>query len=180
MSRIPPIDPTVVSGKPAEQLAAVERQLGVLPNLFKVVARAPAVLDGLVGLTGALARTSLPAATREAVALAVAEANGCDYCLSAHTVLGRGAGLSETAIEDARAGRADDPRLGAIVGLARVITEQRGLIDDATLAAARASGLDDRAVLEIVGLVALNILTNYANLVAQTPIDFPVVTARAA
>src|SRR5688500_3972933 len=101
-SRIAPLELSEASGKTKETLDAVKRMLGVTPNLFRVAARAPAVLEGLVALNGALARGELRPASRESIALAVAETNGCDYCLSAHTVLGKGAGLSEADIAQAR------------------------------------------------------------------------------
>src|SRR5688572_28991741 len=105
MSRLPAIDPATTSGKTRDLLDGVQRMLGGTPNLFRVAAGAPAALDALVGLFGALSRGALPAKSREAIALAVAQANGCDYCLSAHTVLGTGAGLSPADLAQARTAR---------------------------------------------------------------------------
>jgi uncharacterized peroxidase-related enzyme len=180
MSRLPAIDPSTASGKTRDLLAGVERMLGGAPNMFRVAAGTPAALDAMVGLFGALARGVLPAKTREAIALAVAQANGCDYCLSAHTALGTGAGLTPAEIAAARAARSADGKLGALLGLARAIVERRGRIGEAEIAAARAAGVTDAELLEVVANVALNIFTNYFNLVAATDIDFPVVTAEAA
>lgn len=180
MSNFPAIDPTTTSGKVRDLLTGVERMLGATPNMFRVAAGAPAVLDALVGLFGALARGSLPATQREAIALAVAQANGCDYCLSAHTALGTGAGLDPDAIAAARRGRAGDPQLAALLAFARAIVDRRGAIGATDLAAVRAAGATDAAILEVVAAVALNVFTNYLNLVADTDIDFPVVSAEAA
>lgn len=177
MTRIPAVDPAVTEGKTRDQLAAVNRMLGATPNLFRVAAQAPAVLDGLVGLIGALSRGGLGGATREAIALAVAQRNGCDYCLSAHAVLGAGAGLSPDDITAARSATATDPRLAAILRFAGSIVERRGQITDDQLADLRRAGGSDADALEVVANVALNVLTNYLNLVAATEIDFPVVRA---
>lgn len=106
MSRIPAIDPARADAKAQPLLDAVNKSLGVTPNLFRVAANSAAALEGLLDLNGALAKGRLDARTRETIALAVAEANGCDYCLSAHSVLGAGAGLSEADIAAARVGRA--------------------------------------------------------------------------
>lgn len=175
MSRIPPVDPATTSGKAGNLLAAVAARFGSTPNLFRVAAQSPAALEGLLGLSGALGGGALTAATRESVALAVAEANGCDYCLSAHSLIGRGAGLSEADIALARTGRAADSRLEATLAFARAVLATRGRVSDADLATARAAGLDDGALVEVVAHVALNVFTNYLNNVADTEIDFPVV-----
>ena len=109
MSRIPAVDAANASNASKPLLDAVQKSLGVTPNLFKVTAQSSETLEGLLGLNGALAKGRLSAAEREAIALAVAEINGCDYCLSAHTVLGGGAGLSEKDIFAARRGAARRP-----------------------------------------------------------------------
>jgi len=170
MSRINPIEVESAPANIQDQLATVRRQLGVLPNLFRVAARAPAALDALLALNAAVARGGLPARTREAIALAVAQIDGCDYCLSAHTLLGKGAGLAEADIAAARAGTGTPA-----AQLARALIEQRGHVTDAQVAEARAGGLGDRELLEVVANVALNVLTNYLNTLAGTEIDFPVV-----
>lgn len=146
-------------------------------QLLEVGQQLPATLQGLAGLNGATASGTLKAATREAIALVVAEANGCDYCLSAHTVLGRGAGMTDEDIDRARDGAARDPKTAAILKLARSVVTDHGRIPVEGLAAARQGGLSDAEILETVSNVVLNIFTNYINLVADTEIDFPVVTA---
>lgn len=179
MSRIPTIDPALADARTAPLLDAVRKSLGLVPNLFRTAAQAPAALEGLLGLNGALAKGTLKARSREAVALAVAEANACDYCLSAHSVLGAGAGLSAADIAAARHASAADPRLSAVLRLARRIVETRGRVSDADLADARAAGLADGEIVETVAHVVVNIFTNYLNNLAQTDIDFPVVHADA-
>jgi len=180
MSRIP-IPPTIEAAPAASQplLAQVKKQLGVAPNLFRLVANSPAALEGYLGLTGALAKGALPAPTRERIALAVAEINGCDYCLSAHTYLGRNlAKLDETEIAANRNGTSTDPKADAAVSFAARIVRERGHVSAGDIAAVRQAGYDNAQIIEIVLHVALNTWTNYVNTVAATEIDFPVVTAR--
>ena len=182
MSRIP-TPATIEAAPPAAQplLQAVKKQLGVVPNLFRLVATSPAALEGYLGMSGALARGALPAATRERIALAVAEINGCNYCLSAHTYLGRNvAKLDDAELAMNRAGRSNDAKADAAVRFAVQVTERRGHIGDADLQAVRAAGYSDAQIIEIVQHVALNTWTNYVNEVALTDIDFPVIGARLA
>lgn len=178
MSRIPipaTIDATPATSQPL--LRAVEKQLGSAPNLFRLVASSPAALEGYLGLNGALAKGALDARTRERIALAVAEHNGCSYCLSAHSYLGKNlAKLDEAEISANREGGSNDPKAAAAVRFAVRVAHERGHVSDADLDAVRTAGYSDAQVLEIVLHVALNTLTNYVNEVAKTDVDFPVVT----
>jgi uncharacterized peroxidase-related enzyme len=179
MSRIsiPTVEQSLAASKPL--LAAVQAQLGVVPNLMKLVGHSPAALEGYLSLNGALAKGKLNVQLRERIALAIAEFNGCDYCLSAHDYLGRNvAKLSGEEIDAAREARSADPRADAALRFARQVAETRGRVSDADLAALRAADFDEASVLEIVATVALNVLTNYVNNVAQTDIDFPKVSAK--
>jgi uncharacterized peroxidase-related enzyme len=158
-------------------LDAVEKQLGAVPNLFRLVGTSPAALEGYLGLNGALGHT-LDAKTREGIALAIAQANGCDYCLSAHTYLGLNlAKIDEVEIALNRAGHSGDAKADAAILFARKVLEARGRVSDADIAAVRLAGFSEAQVIEIVANVALNVLTNYINNVAETDIDFPVVRA---
>jgi uncharacterized peroxidase-related enzyme len=160
-------------------LNAVAKSLGSVPNLFRVVGLSPAALKGYLGLSGAVAASSLDAKTQERLALAVAETNGCDYCLSAHTYLGRNvAKLDDAEITANRNGTSNDIKAAAAVRFARQVVEARGHVTDAQVVAVKAAGFDDAAVVEIVLTVALNTFTNYINEVAKTEIDFPRVAAR--
>lgn len=162
-------------------LEQVTQQLGSAPNLFRLAAKSPAALEGYLGLFGALGKGSLPAATRERVALAIAEYNGCGYCLSAHTYLGANlAKLSPEEIAANRKGRSNDAKANAAVVFAVKVAEARGHVSDADLGDVRAAGYDDAQIIEIVQHVALNIWTNYLNEVARTEIDFPVAEGVAA
>ncbi|WP_407050947.1 carboxymuconolactone decarboxylase family protein [Methyloraptor flagellatus] len=177
MSRIPALDPAAVQGKAGDLLGAVQKSLGLTPNLFRVLANAPAALEGVLGLNGALSGGRLPARSREAIAITVAEMNGCDYCLSAHTAIGKNLGLGEAQVSAARQGLSEDPKLQAALVFARTVVLSKGRVSDAEVNRVRAAGLDDGAIVEIVAHVAMNILTNYLNNVAETEIDFPVVRA---
>jgi uncharacterized peroxidase-related enzyme len=159
-------------------LDGVQKGLGVTPNLFRVAAQSPTALESLVAQFGAASKGSFDARTREAIALAVSESNGCDYCLSAHTALGKGAGLDEDAVALARAGKSNDGRIGALLKLTRTIVDHRGRIGDA-LEDARKAGISDAQVVELVSNIALTTFTNYLNEVAGTDIDFPVVRHQA-
>ena len=159
-------------------LEGVKKQLGIVPNLFRLVANSPAALEGYVGLSGALDKGTLPAATRERIALAVAEINGCGYCLSAHAYLGKNlAKLDDAEIAANRHGASNDPKADAAVRFAAKVVRERGHVSEDDLHAVKAAGYDDAQVIEIVLHVALNTWTNYINVVGATDIDFPVVTA---
>jgi uncharacterized peroxidase-related enzyme len=163
-------------------LEAVKKQFGMVPNLFRVVANSPAALEGYLGLNGALAKGDLDVRTRERIALAVAEVDGCDYCLSAHSYIAKNlAKLDDVEIEASRNGSSHDPKAASAVRFAVKIVRERGHVSDADLAEARSAGFDDAQLVEIVAHVALNVLTNYVNVVAGTEVDFPAVSpARAA
>ncbi|HEU4592343.1 MAG TPA: peroxidase-related enzyme [Steroidobacteraceae bacterium] len=180
MSRIP--TPPSIEDAPQESRALLEtvrKMLGLAPNLFRMVANSPAALEGYVGMLAALSKGTLPAATRERIAIAVAEANGCDYCLSAHAYLGKHvAKLDDAEMAANRRGVSNDPQADAAVRFARRVMELRGHVSDAELRAVRDAGYSHAQVVEIVQHVALNTWTNYVNSVAGTVIDFPVVAAR--
>ncbi len=173
--------PATIADAPAASqplLQAVEKQLGLVPNLFRLIANSPAALDGYLALSGALAKGSLPAPTRERIALAVAELNGCTYCLAAHTYIGAHmAKLDPAEIIANRRGHSTDPKADAAVRFATSVVTARGHVDDDTVRAVKLAGYSDAQVVEIVLHVALNTLTNYVNEVAQTVVDFPAAEA---
>jgi uncharacterized peroxidase-related enzyme len=173
MSRIETVNPTHATGKAKELLDGVKSKLGMTPNLMRVMANSPAVLDAYLKFSGSLGSGDLPAKTREQIALAVGQANSCDYCLSAHSAIGKMVGLSADQILDSRRGSSAEPTTDAVLRFARQLVDKRGLVSDADLAAVRSAGWEDGAIAEIVANVALNIFTNYFNHVAETEIDFP-------
>jgi len=181
MSRI--ATPATIDAAPSASqplLEAVKKQLGVAPNLFRLVGNSPAALEGYLGLSAALGKGTLPAATGERIALAVAEINGCSYCLSAHTYLGKNvAKLEDSEMTANRNGSSNDPKAAAAVSFAGKVVKARGHVSDEDVRTVKAAGYDDAQVIEIVLHVALNTWTNYINEVAKTDIDFPVIAAKA-
>jgi len=175
MPRIQAIDPKTASGAAAEMLGAVQQKLGMVPNLLRTFANQPAVLQAYLSFSEALAGGAFDGATREAIALAVARENRCDYCASAHSAIAKSLKVDGAEIDRNLAGRSADPRLSAILEFATAVVEKRGLVTDADFAAARQAGLSDAEISEVVGNVAHNLFTNYFNHVAETEIDFPVV-----
>jgi len=158
-------------------LDAVAQQLGVVPNMFRLIGLSPAALQGLRGLQGALGK-ALDAKTRERIAIAVAQVNGCDYCLSAHTYLGlEVVKLAPAEVALNRRAASSDPKAGAAVAFAAKVTQNRGKVSDAELQAVRTAGYTDAQIVEIIAVVAENVFTNFVNVVAQTEIDFPVLRA---
>jgi uncharacterized peroxidase-related enzyme len=173
MNRIQQIDPASATGKTKQLLDAVQSKLGIVPNLTRVLANAPAALEGYLNFSGALAGGVLSAKVREQIALAVAQGNHCDYCLSAHTFIGGKVGLAANDIASARQAVGAADKDDAILKLALSIVVQRGEVSDAALKNARSAGLTDAEIVETTANVALNIFTNYINHVAQTVVDFP-------
>jgi uncharacterized peroxidase-related enzyme len=178
MSRIPAVNPSSATGTVKTLLEGVQKGLGVTPNLFRVAAQSTPVLEALTSLFGAVSKGHLDATTREAIALTVSEIDACDYCLSAHSLLGKGAGLGQGDIDKAREAKAEDARLATTLAFAKTVTEKRGRVSDQDVAAVRRAGLLDAEILDVVANVALTTFTNYLNEVAKTEIDFPLVTHR--
>ncbi len=177
MSRLP--TPATVNEAPAgsqPMLEAVKKQLGSVPNMFRMIANSPAALEGYLGMMSALGRGKLPLQTRERIALAIAAINGCSYCASAHTYLGKNlAKLDDAEMAANRNGGSNDAKADAAVRFAAKVSRERGHVGEADILAVKAAGYDDAQVIEIVMHVALNTWTNLINEVAQTDIDFPVI-----
>lgn len=182
MSRI--ATPASIEATPAASqplLEAVNKQLGVVPNLFRLVGVSPAGLQAYLGMNGALGKGALDAKTRERIALAVAQINGCGYCLSAHTYLGKNlAKLSDEEMLANRDGGSTDAKADAAVRFAAQLTRERGHVSEDAVRDVRQAGYTDAQIIEIIAHVALNTFTNYINEALKTEIDFPVVSVRAA
>ena len=173
MERITPVNPQVAQGRAKELLDGLKAKLGIVPNMTRSMAVSPSVLEAYLGFSGALRSGVLPARVREQLALDVGEANHCDYCVSAHSLLGKHAGLTEQDILESRCGTSADPKEGVLLRFARAVLEKRGVVEDADVAAVREAGYGDAEIAEVVAHVALNVFTNYFNHVAGTTIDFP-------
>jgi len=175
MSRLNTVNPETATGRAAELLGAVKANMGAVPNLTKVMANQPAVLDAFLGLGDALSKGSFDPKTREAIALTVAGTNTCDYCASAHSAISQSLKVEQAEIDLRLKGQSSDPKLAALLTFANAVVKKQGLVSDDDLAAVRDAGYDDGAIAEVTAHVAANIFTNYINHVAQTEIDFPVV-----
>ena len=178
MSRlaIPAPDEVPDASKPI--LDAVQKQLGVVPNMFRLIAQSPAALQGFAANNGALGK-ALDLKTRERIALAVAQVNGCDYCLSAHSYLGLNlAKITPEEIALNRQGASGDAKADAAVGFAAKIVRDRGHVSAADIQAVRDAGFTDAQLVEIIAVTAENVFTNLLNVVADTDIDFPIVHVR--
>lgn len=176
MPRIQPIDLADADSRTKALLDGVKAKLGMVPNFMKTMAHAPSALAGYLAFSGAVAEGKLPVALRERIALATAQTNACDYCASAHQALGKMAGLSAEEIALGFGGDSTDPKAKVALVFATQVLAKRGEVSDAEIEAIRKAGFSDGDVLEIVANVALNILTNYLNNVAEPDIDFPRVT----
>lgn len=170
-----PVDPATATGAAKELLDQVQKALGVTPNMTKVMANSPALLRGYLALSGALATGSVKAPVREQLAIATAEVNGCAYCLSAHTYIGGAVGkLPDAELEAARDATSTDAHTAALLALSDEILRTRGSVSDHAIADARAAGVTDAEIGEVVGHIALNVLTNYFNVLAAVENDWPV------
>lgn len=171
MSRIAPVDPATLTGKSKELLDGP--LAGKHFNIFKSMAQSPAALQAYLGLAGATGSGTLSAKEREVIQLAVGEANNCEYCVSAHTAIGKGAGLTDAQTLEARRGSLADTKLNALAKFSLALHEKRGFVSDADVAAFKAAGYGDAHLAEVVANYALAIYTNYFNHVNLTPVDFP-------
>jgi uncharacterized peroxidase-related enzyme len=178
MSRIHPADRNA-NAKTRDLFSVVEKKMGMVPNMIAAMAQSPAVAKAYLAFSDALAGGSLPIDVRQRIALAVSEANQCDYCVAAHTLLGAKAGIGESDLLDARHGTASDPKINAALVFARKIVEDRGHLSDEDVEDVRRAGYTDGQIGEIVANVALSIFTNYFNHVVDPEIDFPVAPALA-
>ncbi len=170
---VQPVNSAAATGKAKELLDAVGKKLGRVPNMMATMAHAPAVLEAYLAFAGAIEKSSLSPKVREQIALAIAEANRCDYCVAAHTALGAKVGISPDDAHRARRGDAGDPLAAAILAFARAIVTSSGEVGDEQIEALRRAGVTDAQIMEIVAVVSLNIFTNYFNHILRTEVDFP-------
>lgn len=176
MSRLTTIDPDQAIGETRELLEATQRTLGSIPNSARALASSPAALKAWLESLRALAGGQLDPGLRERIALGVAEANECGYCLSAHTYVAKHVvHLSDDAIQESRRLSSSNPKVDAALSFAQAVLETRGGVSEADVEQVRAAGYSDGEIADIVAHVAFNVLTNYFNKVADTEIDFPVV-----
>lgn len=177
MPRIQPINRTTAPANTQKLLDGVEKNLGMMPNLIATMAQSSSLVQAYLSFSQALSGGAIPAQLREQIALAVGQANQCDYCLAAHSAIGTSLGLSQDEIHDARTATSPDRNTEAVLQFARRIVDTRGFVSDDDLEEIRSAGYGEPEIAELVGHVAFNIFANYFNLVAQTEVDFPPVSA---
>jgi uncharacterized peroxidase-related enzyme len=181
MTRLKTVSPENATGKTKELYSAIQSKLGMVPNMMQTMGSSPALLEGYLQLSGALGGGVLGAATGELIALAVAESNACNYCLSAHTFIGANLLKIDTAAMDAaRQGEAANAKTAALLQFAKALVDKKGQVSNADVQQVKDAGAAEAEIAETIGHVALNVLTNYFNNTANTSIDFPVVEAGAA
>lgn len=176
MQRLTAVNPAEATGKAKQMLDGVQAKLGMTPNLMKTLATGPAALEAYLHFGAALGTGKLDAKFREQIALAVAQANSCEYCLAAHSAIGRKVGLKPEEIAASREAHSDDVRRDAGLHFVQALVVQRGMVSDQDLAHVKAAGYADGDIAELVANVAINIFTNYFNHVARTDVDFPPVS----
>lgn len=180
MNRIPLIDRAHTSPDRKALLDQIHGAFGATPNMFRAVANSPAALQSMWAAFGALGSGTLSAKLGEQTAVAVANRNACEYCLAAHTALGRKAGATADEMAAAQVGSASDAATQAALNFALKVVEQRAQITADDVQALRTAGFSDEAVMEILAHVALNLFTNYVNVAFDVPLDFPAVKLRPA
>jgi uncharacterized peroxidase-related enzyme len=173
MSRINMVTNDNASVEQQTLLDAIESQLGMVPNFLKVFANSPAALRAFLGLHGIANEGSLDIATRERIALALAQQNACQYCVSAHTAIGKKAGLDDAEIEASRNGTSRDEKAAAAVKFAMALSEHKGQVTTAEILAVRNAGYSESDIVEIITHVGMNLLTNIIGKASQLEIDFP-------
>lgn len=178
MSRVPLIDAANTTADRQALLGQVHAAFGATPAMFRAVANSPAALQSMWGSFGALGGGHLSPLLGEQIAVAIANHNACEYCLAAHTALGRKAGASSEQMAAAQIGQSSDPATSAALDFALKVVEQRAQITDGDVQALRAAGFDDEQIVEILAHVALNLFTNYVNVAFDVPVDFPKVALR--
>lgn len=173
MPRIEPVSREGADAATVQLLDGVKKKMGMVPNLIATMAHSTATANAYLGFSQALSTGTLPARLREQIALVVGETNSCDYCLAAHTALGKRAGLSEQETFAAREATAEDAKERVALEFARDVVAERGVLPDERLQALREAGYTEGQITEIIANVALNIFTNYFNHLSGTTVDFP-------
>lgn len=171
MSRITPIDPKTATGS-AKQIFDGPLK-GKEFNIFKSMAASPAALESYVTLSGTLAKGQLSPKERELIQLTVGEANSCGYCVAAHTLMGKSAGLTEDQTIEARRGHLKDPKLNALASFALALHEKKGFVSDSDFQAFTGAGYTPAHAAEVLANYSLALYTNYFNHMNNTPVDFP-------
>lgn len=175
MARIEPLTVDTASTDGAQILTAIKEEIGMIPKLYATMAHSPAALSAALAFGDAMGKSTLSPQVKEQLALAIAGANSCDYCASAHTAIGKMVGLDADELSKNLTGNASDPKVQALLSFATTVVKTRGDVADSDISEARGAGVTDAEIVEVIATVAINTFTNYFNHIAQTKIDFPVV-----
>jgi len=178
MSRLTAVNPEHATGKLKELFNGIQNKLGFVPNMMRTMGNSVSLLQSYLTLSDTFGKGALGAKLGEQIALVVAEKNGCEYCLSAHTAISKMVGLDEAMIASTRDRQSIDSKTDAALLFSEILVEKKGLISDSDLKIVKEAGFSQGEIVELVGHVALNILTNYINNTALTEIDFPKVSLR--
>jgi uncharacterized peroxidase-related enzyme len=174
MQRINALNPETATGKTKELFNGIHAKFGTVPNMMKTMGHSPSLLEGYLSLNNALGQSSVRGALGELIAIAIANANGCEYCNAAHSYIGEKiAGLKKDAIDLAREGKSDNTKIQAALTFARKLVATKGKVTNDDIASLKDAGFDDAGVADIIGHTALNILTNYFNNATGVKVDFP-------
>ncbi|MFZ6731469.1 carboxymuconolactone decarboxylase family protein [Undibacterium sp. Ji42W] len=176
MSRINLVTKETANAEQLALLEAIQTKLGMVPNFLKAFANSPAALRAFLGLHGIAGEGSLDLQTRERIALAVAQKNSCEYCVSAHTAIGRGTGLNNEEMAANRAGSSQDAKAAVAVKFARSLVEHAGEVSTTDILDMRDQGYSDADIIEVITHVGMNILTNILGKATRLEIDFPKVS----
>lgn len=174
MQRLTALDPETTTGRSKDLFNAIQTKLGMVPNMMRTMGNSPAVLNGYLSLNAALGEGKLGGKLGELIALAVANANSCEYCNAAHSFIGEKlVHISAEVLADAREGRSADSKIQAALNFSRTLIEKKGHADDDDIIALKNAGYDDGAIAEIIAHVGLNLFTNYFNNSVKVLVDFP-------
>lgn len=173
MSRIAPVLPEKAKPEVKSIYEIIQKKMGALPNIFKNMGNSPAVLKAYLNLSEEAAHTTLSPKLREEIALAVSQANQCNYCLSAHTQISKTLGIPDQEILLARKGEAQDPKTRAILKFVKTVVEKRGKASDDDIAVLKTAGVNDQEFTEIFLNIMVSMFTNYFNNMTDPQVDFP-------
>ncbi len=174
MTHLPALEPAITTGKTKDLFNAIEKKLGMVPNMMRTMGNSYAVLNGYLSFSSALGESKIGARMGEQIALIVAETNSCNYCLAAHTFIGgKLLGINDDIMNASRIAGTADEKTNSGLRFARQVVIKKGKIGRDDIAAVRQAGYTDAEIAEIIAHTALNIFTNYFNIAAGTEVDFP-------
>jgi uncharacterized peroxidase-related enzyme len=176
MNQFHPVDPQTASAEAKVALDRVQATFGGTPNLMKMVAIAPDLLNGVVALNQAVTSGDLAPALVEQIALLASGINQCEYCVAVHVHVGQQMGISRPELLANLQGEASDPTAQAVLNFTSAVVRDRGQVNPAMVQDLRDRGFTNKAILEIVGVIGLYTLLNYVKHLTQPVLDFPIVT----